>query len=48
VSGEFDAATAEQKRRDLLTYCALDTRAMVEILQTLHNIGADWTRHVAT
>ena len=31
VRGEIASSDAEQARRDLLTYCALDTRAMVEI-----------------
>lgn len=47
VSGEFDAATAEQKRHDLLTYCALDTKAMVEIWQALRDIVRANARHVA-
>jgi hypothetical protein len=46
VSGEFNAATADQKRGDLLTYCALDTRAMVEIWHALRMITSD-ARHVA-
>jgi len=43
VTGGFDAATAAQKRHDLLTYCALDTRAMVEIWQALRDIIATHT-----
>lgn len=35
VTGKMDAATAEQTRKDLLAYCGLDTRAMVEIWQAL-------------
>ena len=35
VSGEMDADEAEQAARDLLTYCGLDTSAMVEIWRML-------------
>lgn len=35
VTGEVDADTAAQVRSDLLAYCALDTRAMVEIWREL-------------
>lgn len=47
VTGTYDTATAEQKRRDLLTYCALDTRAMVEIWQALRDIAPAEARHAA-
>ncbi len=35
VLGDYDVAAIDQKRNDLLTYCALDTRAMVEIWHAL-------------
>jgi hypothetical protein len=38
VMGHHDAADIDRVRRDLLTYCALDTRAMVEIFRSLRDI----------
>jgi hypothetical protein len=38
VTGRYDAFTVDQTRRDLLTYCALDTRAMFEIWRALQDI----------
>jgi len=38
VTGKVDAAEAERLRSALLTYCALDTKAMVEIWRGLHQI----------
>jgi hypothetical protein len=40
VTGRFDAAASDRLRRELLTYCALDTRAMVEIWRTLQSLVA--------
>lgn len=44
VSGALDAATNEQKRCDLLSYCALDTKAMVAIWGALYAFVADQPR----
>ena len=41
VTGDCDVATIDRVRRDLLTYCALDTRAMVEIWRVLRDIVGD-------
>ena len=35
VTGQLDAGEVGKKRRDLLTYCGLDTRAMWEIWRAL-------------
>lgn len=47
VTGQIDAATVDDKRKDLLSYCALDTRAMVEIWKALRDITRAKARHVA-
>ncbi len=41
ATGIFDAVIFDQKRRDLLSYCALDTEAMVEIRRTLQELAVD-------
>jgi hypothetical protein len=38
VTGQVDAATAAAIRDDLLRYCGLDTRAMVEIWRVLRGV----------
>jgi hypothetical protein len=40
VTGQVAAADATLKRRELLEYCALDTRAMVEIFLVLRRLAA--------
>ncbi|MGB2932156.1 MAG: hypothetical protein WBB88_07360 [Methyloceanibacter sp.] len=35
MTGDVDATTAARLRTELLLYCALDTRAMVEIWRVL-------------
>ena len=42
VTVRRDAATIDHVRRDLLTYCALDTHAMVEIWRVLRAIVGCW------
>ena len=39
ATGSFNAAIFDQKCRDLLSYCALDTEAMVEIWLVLKSVG---------
>jgi Domain of unknown function(DUF2779) len=45
VSGARKAATVAQERKNLLAYCALDTRAMVEIWRALRVICSPSARH---
>jgi hypothetical protein len=40
VTGQVAPVDAAQKRRELLEYCALDTRAMVEIFRVLARLAA--------
>jgi hypothetical protein len=40
VTGQVAPADTAQKRRELLEYCALDTRAMVEIFRVLARLAA--------
>ena len=39
VTGDISADAIQRHRQDLLTYCALDTRAMVEIWRVLQRIA---------